>query len=125
MGLFVFSRSSYDNKCNCNCNCNCNSSPPLKIQPLNPDPENWVIMERCESEEFLLIRIKYPNCTNYEGYKILLYKNCTIEELVQQRKIDPHFSENKNFKSPIARFVPTEEGWKMGLELIEVLKEND
>lgn len=44
--------------------------------------------------------------------KRLVFENCTLEDLMEQKLIDPHFSENKNFHSPIARFEPTEKGWE-------------
>lgn len=100
MGLRLFSRDSYD------CNCNCNDTPNQ-----NPDPSNWKIVEWKQFDEYLVVKIHYPDCTNYEGVKILVYENMTLPMLKKQKKIDPHFSENKEFKSPIARFEPTEDGW--------------
>jgi len=58
----------------------------------------------------LIVGIKYHDCKNFEGKKILVFKNLYIERLEMQKLIDPHFSENKNFHSPIARFEPNDEG---------------
>lgn len=80
----------------------------------NPDPNNYKIVRSEQHGKFLLIEINYPDCTNYEGNKILLYQNITIKKLLSQKLIDPHFSQNKNYKSPIARFEPTEKGWRIG-----------
>jgi len=41
--------------------------------------------------------------------------------LEKQGAIDPHFSDNHKYISPIARFVPTEEGLAMAKKLCEVL----
>ena len=76
----------------------------------NPDPNNYVILKHEQVGAFLIVKIKYLDCTNYEGVKILVFKT-TIEKLKAQKYIDPHFCENKKFISPIARFVPTTEGW--------------
>ena len=92
----------------------------------NPDPANYEILEDwacgdiCE-EYYLVVRIKYPDCINYEGEKILVYKDITLEELRNQKLIDPHFSDKKRFTSPIARFVPTQEGWNMAVQLCRFL----
>ena len=50
--------------------------------------------------------------------KILVFKS-TVRKILQQKLIDPHFSDNKNFISPIARFEPTKEGWNMACELVK------
>lgn len=81
----------------------------------NPNPENYTILAHKEfSNGKLLVKIQYDDCTNYEGKKILLYDKCTLKQLQDQKLIDPHFSDNKEFKSPIARFEPTIQGWMMG-----------
>ena len=87
----------------------------------NPDPKNYKIVDVFEKRPYLLIRIKYPDCHNYEGMKILLYKDVTLVQLERQKQIDPHFSQNSNYHSPLARFEPTDIGWKTGLFLIESL----
>ena len=84
----------------------------------NPDPANYVIKKQFYRKGYLLVDIVYPDCTNYEGRKFLLYKGVTPEDLIKQKTIDPHFSENKDFYSPIARFEPTEDGWDMGIDFI-------
>lgn len=80
----------------------------------NPNPNNYRILRNLERGGNLLIEIKYLDCKNYEGKKILLYENCTLKKLKKQKAIDPHFCENKNFISPIARYEPTKKGWDMG-----------
>jgi hypothetical protein len=88
----------------------------------NPDPNNYQLVQAEEKNGFLVVKIRYPDCTNYEGNKILVFKDVTLIQLVNQKLIDPHFFQNnKKYTSPIARFVPTDEGWEMALALIEVL----
>ncbi len=79
----------------------------------NPNPNNYKILRHREHEGNLVIEVKYLDCKNYEGKKILVYEKCTLKNLEKQKAIDPHFCENKNFHSPIARFEPTERGWRM------------
>lgn len=69
-----------------------------------------------------MVQLNYPDCTNYEGNKILLFKGVTLVELINQKYIDPHFFQSKEVRSPVARFVPTDEGWNMALSLINALK---
>ena len=78
-----------------------------------PDPSNYVIVKHKEINNHLVLKVKYPDCTNYEGEKILVFKNCTLEKLQEQEHIDPHFSESKRFYSPFARLEPTESGWNI------------
>lgn len=53
--------------------------------------------------------IRYPDCTNYEGLKILVFEKGTkLEHLLNQGMIDPHFGTEGIH--PIARFVPTKDG---------------
>lgn len=107
MGLQVFSSSEYEEP-----------SAILSIvnkKIPNPDPTNYRIIKSEVWGVYLIIKINYPECTNYEGNKILLYKNTSLEELIRQGSIDPHFCKNDNYHSPIARFEPTEQGWNMAL----------
>lgn len=83
----------------------------------NPNPNNYEIIRSEQIGRYFVIEIKYLDCTNYEGKKIMVYEG-HIEDLINQKSIDPHFAENKNYMSPIARFEPTSEGWNMALLLI-------
>lgn len=99
-------------------------SPPPP-PPGNPDPSNYQLVRAEEGlGKYLIVMIKYPDCKNYEGNKILVFKDVTLIELVNQKLIDPHFfpGDDKR-KSPIARFVPTEEGWQMALVFVKALWE--
>jgi len=92
-------------------------APVLFLDPPNPDPANYEILATKEIYDFLIVKIRYPDCTNYEGKKILVYYGVSMEDLDAQRLIDPHFSDNKNFFSPIARFEPTKRGLKLAIKL--------
>jgi len=94
--------------------------PPRNI---NPEPNNWKIVKAVESNGCTILKINYPNCTNYEGNKILVYKAALID-IINQKSIDPHFMDDPKYLSPIARFVPTDEGWSMALFLTEIFLED-
>jgi hypothetical protein len=77
----------------------------------NPDPRKFTILKSQQyGPHFCVIKIQYPNCTNYEGVKILVFKELLAHVLTSEM-IDPHFMENSKRPSPIARFQPTDEGW--------------
>ena len=99
------SRSSYDE--------------PKKWGKLpNPDPFNYRVIKSKQVGRFLVLMVKYPDCTNYEGQKTMIFEDCTLDDLNGQGSIDPHFCDNKAYRSPIARFEPTDRGWKMAVSLV-------
>lgn len=79
----------------------------------NPNPDNYKVVKAKELHGYLILQLNYPDCTNYEGNKILVFQGVTLIDLVNQRKIDPHFFKHSLYKSPIARFEPTDIGWAM------------
>lgn len=87
---------------------------------ITPDPTRFNFVDAKEVGGYLVAKVKYPNCTNYEGIKIMLYR-AKLLDLVKQANIDPHFTDKKNYISPIARFEPTENGWAMAIILAETL----
>jgi len=119
--LKMFSSSSYDGKSvgifDHWLSENKNDSIKESILLPNPKADNYEILRGEIINDYFIIEIKYLDCINYEGRKILVFENCTIEDLKRQKLIDPHFSENKKYFSPIARFEPTERGWNMALKL--------
>ena len=103
MGIRLFSRSRYPEE----------SYKAEEIPPGNPDPAKYKIIDTLTVGHILIVEIVYPDCKNYEGKKILVYENMTADQLRKQKYIDPHFSKNAKYKSPIARFEPTDRGWRM------------
>jgi hypothetical protein len=51
--------------------------------------------------------------------------NTSPLQLLAQGSLDPHFSENKEYLSPVARFAPTSEGWSMAEGLAKSLNGED
>lgn len=112
MGLFKMSSSSLPET---------TRTPPARAKG-NPNPSNWKVQKAVEHGIYLIVQLQYPDCANYEGSKILVFENLTLVELVNQKKVDPHFFKgNKKFRSPIARFEPTERGWKMAETFVKAL----
>jgi len=99
----------------------CSSCEYKKEVASNPDPSRYKIIEYYEHSNNLLIKARYPNCENYEGIKILLYRNLTIQDLMSQKLIDPHFSDRTDYKSPFIRLEPTEQGWRMGVLICKTI----
>lgn len=117
MGIKLFSSSSHDNKSHSIFHKSSYSSLEYSSKVIqndnlpNPRPDNYKIIRHKKIDNFLIIEIKYLDCTNYEGKKILVFEGYKVGDLRKQKLIDPHFCENKRFISPIARFEPTERGW--------------
>lgn len=80
----------------------------------NPDPYHFHIIQHYEENNILLLKVRYPGCSNYEGEKILLMRG-TMSNFT---KLDPHFDKYSNL---IARFVPNAEGWNLGLMVLKNL----
>ena len=109
----LLSRSSYDEPIN---NYLFSEDKRKAISDKNPDPSKFNIITWVPVDTYLVVCIEYPNCDNYEGKKVLVYEDLTIEQLRRFDTIDPHFSDSKRFKSPIARFVPTTTGMDMAVK---------
>lgn len=105
MGIKLLSTSSYDN---------IHSLP-------NPDPKLFRVVKHFAKKGHLALLVNYPGCTNYEGDKVLVYRNTRLAELLAQGTIDPHFSQNPHYLSPCARFEPTKQGWRLALNLLNTL----
>ena len=109
MGLKLFSSCSIDNWGP--------SNPPeskkknLTRKTGNPDPKNFEISKLEKISRFVVVMIKYPDSTNYEGNKILVFENISPNTILKLESIDPHFCDSTTHSSPIARFTPTQQGW--------------
>lgn len=107
------------------CNCEESMFSPIVVtvdQRINQNPNPYIfeINSIVKIGNHCILKIKYPNCTNYEGMKILVYKDTKPKQVYEMNKIDPHFCENCK-PSPFARFEPTEEGMNAAMELCEYL----
>lgn len=89
-----------------------------KLSSGNPDPAKFIIRKFYESKGHTVLFMVYPGCRNYEGSKILVFKNKTYNQIFVMNKIDPHFFP---FSNLFARFEPTYEGFKAACNLIDSL----
>lgn len=117
MGLSLFSK--------CSASCCCAVCTPPKPEPKskfpNPDPKNFRLVYVEEVGDFLIALVWYPDCTNYEGKKLLLFKGVTAKAIREAKEIDPHFCNSVRHRSPIARFEPTQEGLNLAFTLVHAL----
>lgn len=88
----------------------------------DPDPQKFKLLVTVAIGKYLIVKIKYPNCSNYEGVKILLLENVTEQALKSMTYLDPHFSNDSAKISPIARFEPTDRGLTMAILLAKRLE---
>ena len=85
----------------------------------NPDPLNFQILQYEEIEHFVIVLVRYPECSNFEGRKILVFGNVSAETIKNLDSIDPHFCNSDAHLSPVARFVPTHTGWEYAVQFCE------
>jgi len=87
-----------------------NQLPPSDARG-NPNPRNFIILKHEVVGRFVILEVKYPDCTNFEGIKILVFRDIPLHELLGRKELDPHFSRSKS--APIARFSPQKTGWAL------------
>ena len=80
----------------------------------NPDPTRWTLLDRAIFDNGVVLKVKYTDATNFGGVKILVFRGTTRSD--PSNRLDPHFQEDDP-DSPIARFVPTDEGWLLACDL--------
>jgi hypothetical protein len=101
MGISIFNR------------CRTNPSAPAP----NPDPSRYAVVATEQHGRYLLAMVRYLDATNFEGVKVMVYRDRTAASLVGP--LDPHFAENG--QGPIARFPPTVDGLAMARLLVTTL----
>lgn len=84
----------------------------------NPNPANWNIIDKFFWKDYLVLKVNYPNCTNYNGDKIIVFKGIDIAGFYTSGRIDPHFSENSGI---VARFAPGEDGMERAIAYVKSL----
>lgn len=88
----------------------------------NPDPKNFTILREELVGDCLVLSVKYPDATNYEGIKIMVYQGFeNSRALLAQTNglLDPHFSTEV---SPVARFKPDGNGWANAVKFAGLIK---
>lgn len=87
-------------------------------EPLNPNPKRFVIMRNIQIGNNVVVLINYPDCTNYEGHKIIVFEDTTSEQVGMYDEIDPHFTETNKI---IARFRPDKVGWDTAVKFAQFI----
>jgi hypothetical protein len=77
------------------------------------NPEKFTILQLYQIADHVVALVHYPECTNFEGKKILLFENTTTIEISDRKILDPHFSINRSL---FARFVPTKKGLRFAMK---------
>lgn len=93
-----------------------------RIVNLNPNPKNFKIEKMIELEN-TYAEVRYPDCTTFEGLKVLVFKGRVAEKLLAATEIDPHF-DNAGMLSPIARFEPSEYGKWLAIQITKGLSDD-
>lgn len=76
---------------------------------VNPKPHHFKIKKLEVVSKNTILLVNYPNCITFKGDKLLLVRG--IHKKEDFKMLDPHFLDEKHLV--IARFLPTQEGWKM------------
>ena len=92
-----------------------------------PDPTRWELHHLDDFPCAYVLQIRYLDCTNYEGRKILVFrKGQKGSQPYLPTILDPHFqSLPHNFCGDrlIGRFPPTEEGYGFALTMAKMISE--
>ena len=86
--------------------CSC-SDAPLAVG----DPKNFRLLHHEKHGRFLIVEVEYPGCTTFKGKKLLVFEAVSYNAISKLTALDPHFCDDRNHVTPIARFVPTVKGW--------------
>lgn len=87
----------------------------------NPDPKKFKYLSLAQVKDNVVAKVQYEGCTNYEGIKIILYRNTKVVDLANAKVLDPHFTKTGLLR-PFARFEPTPEGMQAAHALAESLR---
>lgn len=99
----------------------CYTHPTATIP--NPNPLKFKVLAYSLFPPYLIVLVEYVGCTNFEGKKIMIYKNVFLTEILHAKSLDPHFQDQRF--SPIVRLSPGEEGWQMGCDICRFLQTKD
>ncbi len=90
----------------------------------NPNPKNCQIDREEGIGRLSILCVKYPDCTNYDGYKIMVFDLplAELKEKIQKTGfLDPHFCPHSDLKM-IARFIPDFSGWEIAKAFCKFLQ---
>ena len=79
----------------------------LNRYPQDPNPQIFTIASKEIVNNNTLLLVHYPNCTTFNGLKLLLIQGLEYDE----KFLDPHLLGNNH--PVIARFEPNGQGWRI------------
>lgn len=88
----------------------------MEVPLPNPVPENFNVERTQRAGSYVCALVHYPDATNFEGRKVIVFKDTTVVEVAGAQSLDPHFAEDGNI---VARFRPDEEGWQDAVAYID------
>ena len=89
-------------------------------QTREPNTREFKILNIQVIHNMTLTLIRYKNCNNFKGLKLLVFEDVNEERLLNADIIDPHFSEI-NPISPIARFKPDDSGLRNAIDFCHIM----
>lgn len=108
---YVYSQNSYDSMCD-------HYKQEIKrleaLLAKNPNPSKFKVEDVYNTGTLTALKVKYDNCTNYEGVKIMVVRS-KISDLISLQYLDPHFSDSGLI---VARFEPTSLGWSYACNFV-------
>jgi hypothetical protein len=110
MGLHVFG-SRY---------CPTSDNTVTVTAPNQPDPSRFSITESVDIGTLCVLKVHYPNATNFEGNKVMVCRG-KAKDYKKLALLDPHFRPD-DVTSPIARFPPDEAGWQNAIRTALLLQ---
>lgn len=77
-------------------------------RPPMPDPYRFRVIHWQDFKASLLVEVEYPGCTTFDGRKLLVFRDMSVNELEATSVLDPHFTELE--PRLVARFRADETG---------------
>ena len=88
--------------------------------PNDPIPSRFRIQHLEQYGNFVIGKVIYPNCTTFDGLKIIVWENVTVDDIYRMDVIDPHFFEDNKI---IARFAPTKNGMHYAIQFVKQISQ--
>ena len=100
-----------------------------KRDALTPDADKFQIKGFLRVGRLIVMRVEYPNCDlcAHDGTKIMIFEHITEMEMIQLKRIDPHFRPRGErtkgeARSPVARFPGDDVGWRHALAFAKLME---
>jgi hypothetical protein len=98
---------------------NCSPSYTKKSETTpNPNPHRFTIKEIWSSGHASILWVNYPDCTTFNGDKIMVYCGLYWDRLLEKKALDPHFIiDDMNY--PLVRFRGNHHGLEWAKSFVE------